>query len=235
MAAAPKVQRTALVTGANRGIGLEVCRQLGRQGVKVFLTARDAAAGEEAASQLRQEGMEVHFLPMNVARRESVQEAATTLAQRGVQVDVLVNNAGILGERGVLDSPAEEWVETLDINFFGALWTSTAFVPAMVRAGYGRVVNVSSGWGSFGEGLGGSAPYSVSKAALDALTLKLSREVRGDVKVNAVCPGWVRTRMGGPSANRSPEQAAEGIVWAATLPESGPNGGLFRAGKPLPW
>jgi NAD(P)-dependent dehydrogenase (short-subunit alcohol dehydrogenase family) len=224
-----------VVTGANRGIGLEVCRQLGSAGMKVYLTARDAEAGEEAARQLRQEGREVHFLRMNVARRESVQEAAAALARQDVHVDVLVNNAGILGERGVLDSPAEEWVETLDINFFGALWTSEAFVPAMVRAGYGRVVNLSSGWGSFGEGLGGPAPYSVSKAALDALTLKLAREVRGDVKVNAVCPGWVRTRMGGPSANRSPEQAAEGIVWAATLPESGPNGGFFRDGQPLPW
>jgi len=235
MGATHRGGRTALVTGANRGIGLEVCRQLGREGMRVYLTARDAEAGEEAASQLRQEGAEIHFLRMDVARRESVREAAAALARQGVQVDVLVNNAGILGERGVLDSPAEEWVETLSINFFGALWTSEAFVPAMVRAGYGRVVNVSSGWGSFGEGLGGPAPYSVSKAALDALTLKLAREVRGDVKVNAVCPGWVRTRMGGPSANRGPEQAAQGILWAATLPESGPTGGLFRDGHPLPW
>jgi NAD(P)-dependent dehydrogenase (short-subunit alcohol dehydrogenase family) len=235
MATANERQRTVLVTGANRGIGFEVCRQLGQRGLRVILGARNVAAGEDAMARLLREGLEVRVVRMDVARRESVQEAAEALVRQGVHVDVLVNNAGILGERGVLDSPAEEWMETMAINFFGALWTCLAFVPAMVRAGYGRVVNVSSGWGSFGEGLEGSAPYSVSKASLDALTLKLAREARGDVKVNAVCPGWVRTRMGGPEAPRSPEQAAQGIVWAATLPESGPSGGLFRDAKPLPW
>jgi len=235
MGVAPKNRRTALVTGANRGIGFEVCRQLARQGLRVIVTARDATAGEKAAGQLHQEGLDVLSVRMDVARRESVQEAAATLAKQGLQVDVLINNAGILGERGVLDSPAHEWEETLHINFFGVLWTCQTFVPAMERAGYGRVVNLSSGWGSFGEGLGGSAPYSVSKAALDALPLKLSREVKGDVKVSAVCPGWVRTRMGGPSAPLSPEQAARSVVWAATLPEDGPTGGLFRNQQPLPW
>jgi NAD(P)-dependent dehydrogenase (short-subunit alcohol dehydrogenase family) len=230
-----KLRRTALVTGANRGIGFEVCRHLAREGMKVILTARDAAAGEKSSAQLRQEDLEVSSLRMDVARRESVQEAAAALAKQGLHVDVLINNAGVLGDRGVLDTPPEEWEETLAINFFGVLWTCQAFIPAMVSAGYGRVVNISSDWGSFGVGLGGSAPYSVSKSALNVLTVKLSREVRGDVKVNAVCPGWVRTDMGGPSAPRSTEQAARSIVWAATLPKGGPTGGFFRDQKPLPW
>jgi NAD(P)-dependent dehydrogenase (short-subunit alcohol dehydrogenase family) len=105
----------------------------------------------------------------------------------------------------------------------------------MVKRGYGRVVNVSSGYGAFAEGLEGPAPYSVAKAALNALTMKLAREVKGDVKVNAACPGWVRTRMGGPQANSSPEEGADTIVWLATLPARGPNGGFFRRRKQIPW
>jgi NAD(P)-dependent dehydrogenase (short-subunit alcohol dehydrogenase family) len=108
-------------------------------------------------------------------------------------------------------------------------------MPATLEAGYGRVVNVSSGYGSFGEGLEGRAAYSLSKAALDALTLKLAAEVRGDVKVNAACPGWVRTRMGGSGTRRSVEKGAETIVWLATLPAGGRNGGFFRDRRRIPW
>jgi NAD(P)-dependent dehydrogenase (short-subunit alcohol dehydrogenase family) len=171
-------RRTALVTGGNRGIGLEVCRQLGRAGLDVVLGARDAAAGEEAAAALRLEGLAVRALRLDVARRESVQEAAAVLVGQGVQVDVLVNNAGVLGEAGLLDSTSGEWEAHVGVNLLGPAWTCQVFVPPMVRAGYGRVVNVSSGWGSFHEGLGGPAPYSITKAALNALTVTLAREVR---------------------------------------------------------
>jgi NAD(P)-dependent dehydrogenase (short-subunit alcohol dehydrogenase family) len=128
----------------------------------------------------------------------------------------------------------ETFRRALEINTLGPFRICQAFVPAMVRRGYGRVVNVSSGGGSFGEGMGPVA-YGASKAALNALTVKVAEVARGDVKVNAMCPGWVRTGMGGAGAPRSPEQAADTMVWLATLPPDGPNGGFFRDRKPIPW
>lgn len=128
----------------------------------------------------------------------------------------------------------ETFVQALDINTVGPFRTCQAFVPAMVERGYGRVVNVSSGGGSFGEGLGPAA-YAVSKAALNALTVKVSQALRGDVKANAMCPGWVRTDMGGSGAARSTEEATDTLVWLATLTSDGPNGGFFRGRKPIPW
>ena len=228
-------RRTALVTGANRGIGLEVCRQLGRLGLRVVLAARDRAAGRGAAARLRDEGLDARFEAMDVRRERSVAACAARLARAGIHVDVLVNNAGVYPQGGVLGAEAAAFREAMDVNYHGAVLTCRAFVPAMLRAGYGRVVNVSSGDGSFGEGLEGPAPYCASKTALNALTLKLAGEVRGDVKVNAVCPGWVRTRMGGPHARRPVEKGAAGVVRLATLPRNGPNGGFFRDRRRVPW
>ncbi len=229
------MRRTALVTGANRGIGLETSRQLGRLGMRVLLTARDRAAGERAARELRLEGHDVRFEQLDVASEASVAACAGRLARDGERVDALVNNAGVYPHGGVLDMTPADARLAMDVNFFGALWTCQAFVPAMLRAGHGRVVNVSSGYGAFAEGLEGPAAYSLSKAALNALTAKLAAEVRGDVKVNAACPGWVRTRMGGAGAERSPAEGAGTIVWLATLPADGPNGGLFRDCRRVPW
>jgi NAD(P)-dependent dehydrogenase (short-subunit alcohol dehydrogenase family) len=232
---APAVRRTALVTGANRGIGFEVCRQLGRLGLRVVLTARDREAGRGAAESLRAEGLDVRFELLDVCRERSVAACAARLRRDGVRVDVLVNNAGVYPGGGVIGADAAAFRVALDSNLLGAVWACRAFVPAMLEAGYGRVVNVSSGDGSFGEGLAGPAAYCLSKAALDALTVKLAAEVKGDVKVNAVCPGWVRTRMGGAQARRSVEKGAETIVWLATLPARGPNGGFFRDHRRIPW
>jgi NAD(P)-dependent dehydrogenase (short-subunit alcohol dehydrogenase family) len=232
---ARSIRRTALVTGANRGIGLEVCRQLGRLGLRVVLTARDRDAGRTAAERLRGEGLDVRFEVLDVGRERSVAACATRLLGEGLHVDVLVNNAGIYPGGGVLSGDASAFRAALDTNLLGAVWTCRAFVPSMLTARYGRVVNVSSGDGSFGEGLAGPAAYCLSKAALDAFTVKLASEVKGDVKVNAVCPGWVRTRMGGADARRSVEKGAEGIVWLATLPARGPNGGFFRDRRRIPW
>jgi NAD(P)-dependent dehydrogenase (short-subunit alcohol dehydrogenase family) len=150
-------------------------------------------------------------------------------------VDVLVNNAGVYGGGSLLSTAVEDLRRAFDTNFWGAVWACRAWVPKMVERGYGRVVNVSSGYGSFAEGLEGPAPYALSKAALNALTLRLASEVSGDVKVNAVCPGWVRTRMGGKGARRSVEEGAETIVWLATLGRDGPTGGLFRDRERIEW
>jgi NAD(P)-dependent dehydrogenase (short-subunit alcohol dehydrogenase family) len=165
---------------------------------------------------------------MDVSDDRSVDACARRLAAAGTSVAVLVNNAAVYPGEGLLDPSTDVLRATMEINFFGASRTCRAFVPGMVARGYGRIVNVSSGSGSFAEGLPGPPAYSVSKAALNALTVKLAAEVSGDVKVNAVCPGWVRTRMGGRSASRSAEEGADTIVWLATLPARGPNGGFFR-------
>jgi NAD(P)-dependent dehydrogenase (short-subunit alcohol dehydrogenase family) len=226
---------TALVTGANRGIGLEVCRQLGRRGLEVILTGRDPDLVAAAVGVLGKEGLLVGGEVLDVASEASVLACAARLERQGRTVDVLVNNAGVYPGGDLLTSPAQTIADAMAVNFFGALWTARSWMPAMNRRGHGRVVNVSSGYGSFAEGLEGPAAYAISKAALNALTVRLSQEARGDVKVNAVCPGWVRTRMGGSGAPRSVERGADTIVWLATLPSDGPSGGLFRNRKPVPW
>ena len=226
--------RTALVTGGNRGIGLEACRQLAKEGMQIVLTARDPENGAEAARKLQNEGLGVTFEQLDITDGRSVADCAGRLSDTGTEIDVLVNNAGVYPTEDVFSVSEETFVQALDINTVGPFRTCQTFVPAMVERGYGRVVNVSSGGGSFGEGLGPAA-YAVSKAALNALTVKVSQAVRGDVKANAMCPGWVRTDMGGSGASRSTEEAADTLVWLATLPGDGPNGGFFRDRRPIPW
>ena len=235
MSARSEPKRTALVTGANRGIGLETAKRLAKAGLRVVLTARVGQDAEKEAKKLAAEGLDVLPAELDVTREDGAEASAKSLWKSGVHVDVLVNNAGVYPQRGVLEAPLESFREALDVNFWGALRTIRAFTPMMIRAGYGRIVNVSSGSGSFGEGLEGPAPYCVSKVALNALTVKLAQELRADVKVNAVCPGWVRTRMGGMGADIAVEDSVETIVWLATLPASGPNGGFFRDRAAIPW
>jgi NAD(P)-dependent dehydrogenase (short-subunit alcohol dehydrogenase family) len=204
----------------------------------VIATSRDPVAGERAVAELRGEGQDVAYQQLDVTERASVEQCATRLAGDGVDVDVLVNNAGVVLDRGgVLDLADETLAETLEANLFGPLRTARAFLPEMVERGYGRVVNVSSGAGAICEDVSSYAPaYSISKAALDMLTRKLAVAVGGaDVKVNAMCPGWVRTDMGGAAAPRSPEEAADTIVWLATLPADGPTNGFFRDRKRIAW
>ena len=201
-----------------------------------MLASRDLRAGEEAAGELRDGGNEpLTVITLDVSSQESIMACAMELSRRGIDIDVLVNNAAVCPDGGVLDIEDETIEMALRTNLAGPFWLARAFVPAMVRAGYGRVVNVSSGWGSFAGQLGGPVGYSVTKAALNALTVKLAQEVSGDLKVNAVCPGWVRTRMGGPGATRTVEKGAETILWLATLNADGPTGGFFRDKQSIPW
>lgn len=203
----------------------------------MVLTARDARLGAEAAERLRGEGHDVTFARLDVADAASVRECAAGLAGAGTRVDVLVNNAGVLSDDdgGVLDTDESLLEENIQVHFLGALRTCKAFVPGMVRGGYGRVVNVVSGWGSWSGGVPGPAGYALGKAAARALTRKLASEVRGDVKVNAMDPGWVATRMGGSGASRTPRQAADTLVWLATLPTDGPTDGLYYDRRKVAW
>jgi NAD(P)-dependent dehydrogenase (short-subunit alcohol dehydrogenase family) len=228
-------RRTALVTGANRGIGLEVCRQLARLGHRVILTGRDPAAVARAGAELSRERLEARTEILDVASEESVRDCAARLRDVSVAIDILVNNAAIYPQGGVLGTPASVFRETFDINILGALWTCRAWAPEMKQRGYGRIVNVSSGYGAFSGGLNGPAAYCVTKAALNALTVRLAYELSGDVKVNAADPGWVRTRMGGSGAARGVEKGAETVVWLATLPADGPSGGFFHDRRRIPW
>lgn len=227
--------RTALVTGANRGIGLAAGRALARERLRVILSARRLEDAVAAARELQNVGLDVVAEELDLASERSVQACAARLEKSGRNVDVLVNNGAVLFEGDVLATPSEQFRTSVDVNLLGALWCCRAFVPAMTARKYGRVVNVSSGWGAFSQGLDGPASYSITKAALNALTVSLARSTTGDVKVNACSPGWVRTRMGGPGAERSPDEGADVIVWLATLPADGPDGGFFADREPIPW
>ncbi len=229
--------RVALVTGGNRGIGFEVCRQLAGQGFTVILGARDPDKGRDAARQLADAGGIVVAQQLDVADGGSVERAVCAVAVAHGGLDVLVNNAGILydtWQRGV-DADLGTVHQALETNLFGAWRLCEAAIPVMRQGGYGRIVNVSSEGGSL-TGMGGGTPaYSVSKAALNALTRILGAELRGmGILVNAICPGWVATDMGG-DGGRPVAEGAAGIVWAATLPDDGPTAGFFRDRQPLPW
>lgn len=234
-----KEKRVALVTGANRGIGFEIVRQLARSGLRVILTSRDEKKGLRAQRALEKQGLDVLYRKLDVTRHASVRALAGYLAKQHLIPDVLVNNAGIMVDSfstGVLEEREEVFRATLDTNVFGALRVCQAVVPLMRKQGYGRVVNLSSGLGQLDDMGDGSAAYRMSKTALNALTRMVAAATAADnILVNSMCPGWVRTDMGGASASRSVERGAETAVWLATLPDGGPTGGFFRDKKPIPW
>lgn len=224
--------RVALVTGANRGIGREVARQLLDHGFRTILTARDEGRGRAAATELGAE-----FLQLDVGDDGSVERCFRTVEARHRRLDVLVNNAAIAydtWQRGT-DADLTEVHEAFETNLFGAWRTCQRSIPLMRRNAWGRIVNVSSEGGSLASMGGGTPAYSVSKAALNALTRVLAGELRGSgILVNAACPGWVATDMGGPGG-RPLRAGAASVMWAVLLDDDGPTGGFFRDGRRLPW
>ncbi len=229
------MNRTALVTGANRGIGLAIARKLAELRYSVLLGSRDADAGETAAGPLRHLGLDVVAVHLDLTVPKTIDAAVHDIHQSGRTVEVLVNNAGVLHERPLLELTDAEIAESLAVHVTSPIRLARLLVPDMVAGGYGRIVNVSSGWGSFAEGMGGPGDYGVTKAAMNALTVRLAKELPPVVKVNAMCPGWVRTRMGGQGATQTPEEGADTAIWLATLPKDGPTGGFFRDRKPIDW
>ena len=230
--------RLAVVTGANRGLGLETCRQLLAQGLRVAMAGRDEDATERARRSLGPSSERAIAVKMDVTDTATIEAAHRLIADRVGEADILVNNAAVL----IFDSaeplaiPPDAYRETFETNVFGVIETCRIFVPAMAERGYGRIVNVSSGAGQLSKMSTYAPAYSMSKAALNAFTRLLAATYRGrGVLANAVDPGWVRTDMGGPSAPRSVQQGVETTVWLATLPHDGPTGGFFRDKHAIDW
>jgi NAD(P)-dependent dehydrogenase (short-subunit alcohol dehydrogenase family) len=232
------INRVALVTGANRGIGLEVVRQLALQGFTTILGARDAEQGEQAASSLQQSGLTVIPVQLDITVQQSIDAAKLMVEERFGKLDVLVNNAAILYDswQRAVNAKLETVREAFETNTLGAWRICQAFTPLLRKSEHARIVNVSSESGSLTIMGGGTPAYSVSKVALNALTRMLADELRSShILVNSVCPGWVATEMGGPDAPRNVEEGAASVIWAASLPDNGPTGGFFRDGEPLAW
>jgi len=233
----PAPRGVALVTGANRGIGLEVCRQLAGRGITVLLGSRDAGKGQRVVAALGVGKNAVLPCQLDVTDPDSIERAQARVAADFGRLDVLVNNAAILYDtwQHAVDADLALVREALETNLFGAWSMVRTFLPLLRRSRHARVVNVSSEAGSLATMGGGTPAYSLSKAALNALTRMLAAELRSErILVNAVCPGWVATDMGGKGGRPVAEGAAS-VVWAATLPDDGPTGGFFRDGRPLAW
>jgi NAD(P)-dependent dehydrogenase (short-subunit alcohol dehydrogenase family) len=218
----------ALVSGASRGIGAEIARELAADhGFRVFAGARDPDDVEPSER--------VEPIRLDVTDQATVDAAVERIESEAGRVDSLVNNAGVYGESiGAADYPLDDAHQVLEVNTFGPWRLIEAFIPLLRRSDAPRVVNVSSGAGQLAEMNGGRAAYRVSKAGLNALTRTLASD-ESWLKANTMCPGWVRTDMGGSGAPRSVEEGADTAVWLATLPDDGPTGGFFRDRKPIPW
>jgi NAD(P)-dependent dehydrogenase (short-subunit alcohol dehydrogenase family) len=234
-------QKIAVVTGANRGLGFEASRQLSKQGYHVILTSRDEEKGKQAAEILQKEGLQITFHPLDVNSDKSCQNLAKFIDTEFGKLDVLINNAGIMidtrdGGKSIFDAQIDTLKTTMDTNVYGVLRVTKALVPFMKKQKYGRIVNVSSGMGQLIHMEIGYPGYRLSKTALNALTRILANELQlNNILVNSVCPGWVKTDMGGEAAPRTPEQGVDTIIWLATLPDGSSTGNFFRDRQPIAW
>ncbi len=240
-----KENKVAVVTGANRGIGFEVCRQLAQQGVLVVLTSRDENKGMGACQQLQKEELPVRYHPLDVDHAASISALAHFLEKEFGRCDILVNNAGIFPDSSstsdaqfpsILNAKIETIQKATVTNVYGSLMMCQAVIPLMKKNNYGRIVNISSGMGQLTYMNGGYPGYRISKTALNAVTRILSEELLDfNIFVNSVCPGWVKTEMGGEDATRNVEEGADTIVWLATLGDKGLRGKFFRDRKEIEW
>jgi len=232
-------RKIAVVTGANRGIGFEICRQLAAKGISVVLTSRDEAKGRMVVAQLRSQGLEIEFYQLDVTDTSGIQRLGGFLERKYGAADILINNAGIMADpkgTGMLGVQLQIIRTTMETNVYGPLILCRELIPLMRKKNYGRIVNISSGLGQLSEMGGGMPAYRMSKTALNALTRTLAAELKGtNILVNSVCPGWVKTDMGGPNAVKTLAEGADTAVWLATLPDGGASGGFYRDRKAISW
>ena len=235
--------RTVIVTGANRGVGREIAKQLVLLGNQVILTSHDASKGKRTIVELKEEldakiPSELIYHQLDVTSCKSIQRLHDFVVSEGFAIDALINNAAVLLDQcgRLLQTPLDIYRTTMETNLYGPMMLCQMFIPMMLERNYGRLVNVSSGAGQVENMIDDMTAYRLSKLALNGLTLMLANSLAGtNVLVNAGCPGWVRTDMGSPNAPRSAEEGAEGIVWLATLPDGGSQGGFFRDKKLIGW
>jgi NAD(P)-dependent dehydrogenase (short-subunit alcohol dehydrogenase family) len=229
--------KTVLITGANKGIGYEVARQLAEKGFHVFIGARNREAGRKAVDEIGKQGGKAIFLEIDVSEDNSVTAAAREFSKIVDHLDVLVNNAGIMvdGDDAILEINDKLFRETIETNTLGALRVTRAFAPLLAKSKAPRIINVSSGGGQLTGGADGWSPaYCISKAALNGVTSQLATALP-KFAVNSVCPGWVRTDMGGRNATLSVEEGADTIVWLASDAPQELTGKFLRDRKEIPW
>jgi NAD(P)-dependent dehydrogenase (short-subunit alcohol dehydrogenase family) len=241
-------KKVALITGANKGLGYEMARQLAQAGVTVVLAARDQAKGEAAAEKLKEEGFDVHFLKLDVTNRNDYAQAAAFLEKNFGKLDILINNAGIAADgiagTSVSNTTRQSLEASFETNFFAPIALTQALLPLLKKSDAGRIVNMSSILGSQTLHADPNSPiynfkslsYDASKAALNSFTIHLAQELKDTpIKVNSAHPGWVKTDMGTDAAPMELPEGGKTGVALALLDESGPSGGFFHLGQPLPW
>ncbi len=227
------MDRTLLVTGGNRGIGLAIVQGLSEnENDTVLLGCRNLKQGKDLAQSI---GKNVIAVELDLSNQEQLNLNIEAILKDHSKIDVLVNNAGILIDGNLLEVSMKDIELSAQINSLAPIQLVKKIAPIMIRNNYGRIVNISSGWGSFGEGINGPFAYSTSKAFINALTKNGSLALTQNVKMNSMCPGWVRTDMGGANANRSPEEGAATALWLSNLPDDGPNGSFFRDKEQIEW
>ena len=231
-------KKIAVVTGGNRGIGFQVCRDIAKRGIKVLLTARNSEKGMESAEILQSEGLDVTFYELDVSSAESIDTFYNRVAEEFGRIDVLVNNAAIIPDArsSGLSLEIQELQVSLETNVYGIILLSQKIITLMIKNNYGRIINMSSGMGQFADMGSGYLAYRISKTAVNTITKVLANETDShNIQINSVDPGWVKTEMGGAGASLSVEEGADTIVWLSTQPDDSPTGMFYKKREIIPW
>jgi len=231
-------KKIAAVTGGNRGIGFQICRDIANKDLKVLLTARNSEKGAESAKILQDEGLDVTFYELDVSSAESIDNFVSRVTKEFSRIDVLVNNAAIIPDArsSGLSVEIQELQVSLETNVYGIIQLSQKIIPLMIKNNYGRIINLSSGMGQFADMGSGYLAYRISKTAVNTITKVLANETDSyNIQINSVDPGWVKTEMGGAGASSSVEEGADTIVWLSTRPDNSPTGMFYKKREIISW